>query len=123
MFVEVATTSIRVQCEFSFSEVVAFVSELACGHHAALLITREHQDQVAIRYKALFLQSNKCRSKLRHAELVVDCAACIEIVVILGQLERRSLPVVGIRLDNVHMPEKQNRRLTGRSVTAIAGDQ
>src|SRR5262249_8922525 len=71
-----------------------------------LLVSLQRNDDVSIRLVPLLHVADQVRNKGRRHELVVGCAASVEIAVLLDQLERVNRPVLSSRLNHIKMREQ-----------------
>ena len=85
---------------------------------AAFFIRRKRQNQVAPGLVALAMQPQKGRNQRGIGVLHVLRAAPVIITILLDKLERVGMPVLGQRLDNIHVAEKEHWLVRARSMNA-----
>ena len=80
---------------------------------ARFFIADKSENEGPIRLHAVLLQPEDGRHKRDDACLIVERSAAIEIAVFFDQFVRVALPVLGPRVDHVHVGRKQDRLRRG----------
>ena len=90
-------------------------------NHPGFLVAREDQHKIARWLPAFCLEAQEGGCQIGNAIFVVGGSAAKEKALFLDQRERRPDPVLGQRVDHIHMAE-QNDRLGGAARFGAIGD-